>query len=228
VRVHVGERALTTWIVLDTSASMTFGTADRRKIDVAEGVALAVGHVASRRGNRLGVAAFGAATHLVVWLRRYVRGQHGRRRAVVRFAWLVLALQVAAFACGNLMYPTYRVEVRAAYLENGPAVVEDAARRQRDLAAIAAREGGPAGRAPVTGELVRRAEQGARWFDVKEHAIALGIFGAAGLLMILAWWDPRRDGTAIAPIALGLAGFVACTLWLGAIIGVLTAAWRAV
>ena len=59
VRVHVGERALTAWIVLDTSASMTFGTAERRKADVAEGVAIAVGHVASRRGNRLGVVAFG-------------------------------------------------------------------------------------------------------------------------------------------------------------------------
>jgi uncharacterized protein (DUF58 family) len=59
VRVHVGERALTTWLVLDTSASMTFGTADRRKADVAEGVALALGHVASRRGNRLGVVSFG-------------------------------------------------------------------------------------------------------------------------------------------------------------------------
>ena len=38
---------------------MAFGTADRRKADVAEGVALAVGHVATRRGNRLGVLAFG-------------------------------------------------------------------------------------------------------------------------------------------------------------------------
>ena len=60
VRVHVGERALTAWLVLDVSASMAFGTADRRKADVAEGVALAVGHVATRRGNRLGVLAFGA------------------------------------------------------------------------------------------------------------------------------------------------------------------------
>ena len=55
VRVHVGERALTAWLLLDVSASMTFGTADRRKADVAEGVALAIGHVATRRGNRLGV-----------------------------------------------------------------------------------------------------------------------------------------------------------------------------
>jgi uncharacterized protein (DUF58 family) len=59
VRVNVAERPLTTLLVLDTSASMQFGTADRRKADVAEGVALALGHVASRRGNRLGLATFG-------------------------------------------------------------------------------------------------------------------------------------------------------------------------
>jgi uncharacterized protein (DUF58 family) len=38
---------------------MSFGTAERRKADVAEGVALALGHLASRRGNRLGLVAFG-------------------------------------------------------------------------------------------------------------------------------------------------------------------------
>ena len=59
VRVHVPERALTTWLVLDASASMTFGTADRRKADVAEGVAIAVGHLATQRGNRLGLVTFG-------------------------------------------------------------------------------------------------------------------------------------------------------------------------
>jgi uncharacterized protein (DUF58 family) len=59
VRVHLAERVMTTWVVLDTSPSMTFGTADRRKADVAEGAALALGHVATRRGNRLGVVTFG-------------------------------------------------------------------------------------------------------------------------------------------------------------------------
>jgi uncharacterized protein (DUF58 family) len=59
VRVHNAERALTSWLVLDVSASMAFGTADRRKVDVAEGVCVAVGHVTTRRGNRLGVVAFG-------------------------------------------------------------------------------------------------------------------------------------------------------------------------
>jgi uncharacterized protein (DUF58 family) len=57
--VHVPERALTTWLVLDTSQSMTFGTALRRKADVAEGVAIAVGHLATQRGNRLGIVTFG-------------------------------------------------------------------------------------------------------------------------------------------------------------------------
>ena len=59
VRVNLAERALVTWLLLDTSPSMHFGTADRRKADVADGVALAVAHVATRRGNRLGVATFG-------------------------------------------------------------------------------------------------------------------------------------------------------------------------
>jgi uncharacterized protein (DUF58 family) len=61
VRVHLAERVLVTWLVLDTSPSMGFGTADRRKADVAEGVAVAVGHVATRRGNRLGIVTFGDA-----------------------------------------------------------------------------------------------------------------------------------------------------------------------
>ncbi len=59
VRVQVAERVLTTWLLLDTSPSMSFGTADRRKADVAEGVAMAVGHVSTRRGNQLGVVSFG-------------------------------------------------------------------------------------------------------------------------------------------------------------------------
>ncbi len=176
----------------------------------------------------LGVAAVGAATHLVLWLRRYVRGAAGRRRAVVRFAWLVLGLQLAAFACGNLMYPTYKVEVRTAYLENASAIVADAAARGKELARLAEREHAAPSVPAATPELVRRAAAAARWFDVKEHWVALGMFVAAALLLVLSLWDPERDGRAIAPIAVGLAAITAGTTWLAAIIGVLTAAWRAV
>jgi uncharacterized protein (DUF58 family) len=64
VRVDLAERVLVTWLVLDTSPSMQFGTADRRKADVAEGVAIALGHLATRRGNRLGIATFGSGEDL--------------------------------------------------------------------------------------------------------------------------------------------------------------------
>jgi uncharacterized protein (DUF58 family) len=66
VRVNVAERALTTWLLLDTSPSMAFGTADRLKSDVAEGVALAVAHLATRRGNRLGLLTFGGVRTAVL------------------------------------------------------------------------------------------------------------------------------------------------------------------
>ncbi|HSI98406.1 MAG TPA: DUF58 domain-containing protein, partial [Gaiellaceae bacterium] len=64
VRVDYAERVLVTWLVLDASPSMQFGTAERRKADVAEGVAIAIGHLATRRGNRLGVVAFGGVSPL--------------------------------------------------------------------------------------------------------------------------------------------------------------------
>ncbi len=126
-------------------------------------------------------------------------------------AWLLLALQLAAFACGNVMYPTYKVEVRTAYLENTRAIVAERAARGE----------------PATAELVRSAARAARWFDVKEHWVALGTLASAALLLVLVLWDPER-GQAARPIALGLAYVVASTLWLAAIIGVLTASWRAV
>ena len=66
VRVDVAERALTSWVLLDVSPSMRFGTADRRKWDVAEGVAVAIGHLASRRGNRIGVSTFGGTPALTL------------------------------------------------------------------------------------------------------------------------------------------------------------------
>ena len=60
VRVHVPERALTTWIVLDLSPSMAFGTARRLKADVAEGAAMVFARLGVRRAGSVGVVAFGA------------------------------------------------------------------------------------------------------------------------------------------------------------------------
>lgn len=176
----------------------------------------------------LGVAAVGAATHLVIWLRRYLGGQGGRRRAVLRFSWLFLALQLGAFVAGNVMYPTYKVEVRAAYLENASAITGEEEVHARELGRVATREGVAPMQRPATVELVRRAASAARWFDIKEHWISLGAIVSVALVVVLSLWDPRRDGATIAPIVMTLAVIAAGTTWLGAIIGVLTASWRAV
>ena len=77
VRMQVAERMLTSWLLLDTSPSMRFGTADRRKADVAEGVAVAMGHVATRRGNALGVLTFGDASPRTVMPAQGRRGMLG-------------------------------------------------------------------------------------------------------------------------------------------------------
>jgi uncharacterized protein (DUF58 family) len=66
VREHVPERDVTTWLLVDRSPSMHFGTADRRKADVQEGVARVFGHLATRRRGRLGVIAFGAGAGAVL------------------------------------------------------------------------------------------------------------------------------------------------------------------
>jgi uncharacterized protein (DUF58 family) len=60
VRLQVPERALTTWLVLDVSPSMAFGTEQRLKADVAEGVAAAVARLATRRGGRAALLRAGA------------------------------------------------------------------------------------------------------------------------------------------------------------------------
>ena len=60
VRDYVPERTLTTWLLVDVSASMAFGTADRLKSDVAEGVAQVIGRLAVRRAGRVGLLTCGA------------------------------------------------------------------------------------------------------------------------------------------------------------------------
>jgi len=60
VRLHVPERTLTTWLAVDVSPSMAFGTAERLKSDVAEGVARVLSRLAVRRAGRVALMTFGA------------------------------------------------------------------------------------------------------------------------------------------------------------------------
>jgi uncharacterized protein (DUF58 family) len=80
VRMHVPERALTTWIVLDVSPSMAFGTALRLKADVAEGVALVFGRLGVRRAGSVGLVAFGADAPRVLPARGSKPGMVALRR----------------------------------------------------------------------------------------------------------------------------------------------------
>lgn len=83
VREHVPERALTTWLVCDVSASMGFGTALRLKSDVGEGAGDVISLLAVRRGGRIGLVRCGAA-RLLVLRPRGGRGAHARVRAALR------------------------------------------------------------------------------------------------------------------------------------------------
>lgn len=54
VRSPVADRELETWMVVDLSASLDFGTEACEKRDVAVAVAAAVGHLTAKAGNRIG------------------------------------------------------------------------------------------------------------------------------------------------------------------------------
>jgi uncharacterized protein (DUF58 family) len=66
VRQVDADRELTTWMLVDASASMDFGTAEMEKRDLAVAAVAAVGFLTARHGNRLGGYVVGADA-----LRRY-------------------------------------------------------------------------------------------------------------------------------------------------------------
>ena len=82
VRDHVPERALTTWVLLDVSASMAFGTGARLKSDVAAGVTEVVGRLATRRAGRIALVTTGAAVTTLLPPRSGRRALVAVRRAV--------------------------------------------------------------------------------------------------------------------------------------------------
>jgi uncharacterized protein (DUF58 family) len=61
------DHALDTWLLLDETASMAFGTVTEEKGELADQLAAAIGLLTDGPGNRLGVVSFGA--HGLTWTR---------------------------------------------------------------------------------------------------------------------------------------------------------------
>lgn len=190
------------------------------------------------------------STHLALWLRKYYcRGQFGKRKAVVRFSMLSAAAYLATMLVGMALYPTYKVRVRAEFLENPSRIhrsteVEVQARkltRQQDLQVRRYRSSEstpapeavaeqPSARAEETGAAadakVERAAKLARWFDVKEHWALLGLLLSLVVCGILLQWKPDKESKGIAKSVTALAAGAACIAWASTLIGLSTAAAR--
>ncbi|GMA16931.1 DUF58 domain-containing protein [Deinococcus metallilatus] len=65
VRQYREERELTVWLLVDTSASMNFGTRRTLKRDLAREFAGVAALVVTRHGDKIGVSTFGASSDVV-------------------------------------------------------------------------------------------------------------------------------------------------------------------
>ena len=178
------------------------------------------------------VACVGVSTHLALWLRSWRRGRHNRVRAVRRFAILTAGLYALTLVIGNLLYPTYKVRVRAELLDNPSEITREAEARARAARRVETLYG-PGARevelAPPTEGPARRGAKMARWFDVKEHWVVFGGILSLAIALIVTGWDPRADPEApLGPLLFWMAVGSAGAAWLAAIIGVVVSSYRAV
>ncbi len=178
-------------------------------------------------------AAVAATTHWCVWLWPFVRGRFTRVHATRRFGIIAMSLYLAATLGGMLIYPTYKGRVKLEFLTSSRMVLDDAAARMEAAEEVRARAAGeppreldPSAVLRATRHAPEQAEKIARWFDVKEHWVALGLLLGLGAMVALLAWDPKRDGRGPLPFVV-LGAFSTCTVtWLAAVIGLLTAATR--
>lgn len=185
----------------------------------------------------LGASLVAVTTHLVIWTRKWPRGDIARIDGARWLASVGLGLYLAQFLVGNVLYPAYKVRVRTEYFDLGSAVQDDGAARQkaRDLADDRRRAdayhdgrdpGGPA--PPVAMPETRNLTHVSRVFDVKEHWAALGVPLSAGACAMALFWRPKRDGLAGAKLLVACAVGAALCAWIAAIIGLVVTSYRSV
>jgi hypothetical protein len=162
----------------------------------------------------------GAATHQLLWCRHYLYGRYDRMQAERRFAAISTAAFVCTFIIGNLVYPTYKVRVRAEYFDNPSAIAAEVKLRDAGAHDI----GVATAPLPAT---VRSLSPVAHVFDIKEHWVALGC-AASIVLFILSRKAHPRYQRGVLPLYLGLTAIQCGAAWLGAVVGLITASFRAV
>jgi hypothetical protein len=173
-----------------------------------------------------GIAAavlVGASTHHLLWCRHYLWGRYGRIKAERRFASIATSAFVTTFVLGNFLYPTYKVRVRAEYFDNPAAIAEEVKLRTAGHAAIGAAATAP----PPQTTVVPSLSSIARMFDIKEHWVALGLAASLALWVLSRRAHPREQA-GVLPLYLGLAAVQCGTAWFGAVVGLVTASFRAV
>jgi hypothetical protein len=191
------------------------------------------------------------STHLALWLRKYCRGQYGKRRATLRFAVLSTSAYAITMCLGMALYPTYKVRVRAEYLENPSRIHRDTEQeaksrkmtRDQDIEVRRYRSAASEGPGDGTDETaeqpaedvatradakVERAAKLIRWFDVKEHWAVLGLLLSCAVCGILLAWKPDKGSASIAKAVTAMAVGAAGIAWAAALIGLMTAAARSV
>lgn len=198
----------------------------------------------------IGAALVAVSTHLAVWTWRIRKNPHFRRGAL-RFAAICAALYALELILGNVLYPTYKIRVRAEFLDNPQAISRDLASRATAGARIAeaapaipdsapAAPGANTARAApgantaravppeVREATIRRNRTIARIFDVKEHLVALGLALALACPVLLWAADPSAERRTVATTARVLTLLVAAITWFAAVVGLTITTIRSV
>jgi uncharacterized membrane protein YciS (DUF1049 family) len=162
----------------------------------------------------------GATTHHLLWCRHYLWGSYGHAKAERRFATICAIMFVSTFIVGNMLYPTYKVRVRAEYFDNATAISDEVKLRvaQHKLVGMTP---------PPTPTVVTSLGPIARLFDIKEHWVALGCAASVALWVLSRKLHPK-DEPRVLPLYVGLSAVQCGTAWLGGIVGLVTASYRSI
>jgi hypothetical protein len=162
----------------------------------------------------------GATTHHLLWCRHYLFGRYGQAKAERRFALICAIAFVSTFVVGNLLYPTYKVRVRAEYFDNPPAITDEVKLRVAQHQAVGVKP-------PPPPQVVISLSRIGRLFDIKENWVALGCAASLALLVLSRKLHPK-DEPRVLPLYVGLSAVQCGSAWFGAIVGLVTASYRSV